>query len=179
MRTAPIRVGINRIEAVGILLRKDCGSPRPVIRFSFLTLSQPRQIMNAIIPIEVNVSSLQPMDIFAMPRNPIPIHGTIPRCPHSIYAPDNGAAWSCRSCFPESPVKQRPIFLPVDSGTPLNRAEKMKANKSEQNSSACPTCGSRLHFGQGKTWECAECSTTFTAPKRKQSPECELAEVAA
>jgi hypothetical protein len=123
------------------------------------------------------VSALQPMDIFAMPRNPVPPEGTLPRCRHSHYSP-NGDAWHCEACHPIRPRHQRPVFIPVDSGTPLNDT-KIHANKSDNNSSACPQCGSRIHYDNGSKWECVECSTRYRAPKRKHAPECELESVAA
>jgi ribosomal protein L37AE/L43A len=58
------------------------------------------------------------------------------------------------------------VELPNDSGTPLNRGEKMHANKKEPGS--CPQCGSRLHFEVSRIlWCCSECDTDYKAPIRK------------
>ena len=127
------------------------------------------------------MNATEPMDILALPRNPVPINGTIPRCPHSIYAPDEAgtAAYSCRLCFPVCPVVQRPIVIPVDSGTALNRDGKVHANKKEPGS--CPSCGSRVHFeSNGKTWCCGECDHEYPAPVRKVwQPETDTVELVA
>jgi len=106
--------------------------------------------------------------------------GTLPRCPHSIYSPDERGtqAYSCRACFPVSPIVQREkLVIPNDSSTLLNRNDRPHANAHDSGSNECPSCGSRCHYdlGNGKV-ECADCGKVRKTRVRA-SEELELAEV--
>jgi ribosomal protein L37AE/L43A len=91
---------------------------------------------------------------------------SIPRCPHSVYAPDHGRAESCRLCFPLGYPNGDcgPVVLPRSCGTALNGHTRIKANKS--NDGVCPQCGERIHFDleDGK-FECSECGTKYPSPR--------------
>jgi hypothetical protein len=113
-------------------------------------------------------SKIFPMDIFAVPRIPIPPAGTLPRCPHSIYAPDSGKALSCGLCFPLRPPFARAVVLPPRCDHPLDHHGRLYANQKQPGT--CPACSSAVHFvlDDGR-WECADCRATFKAPKQKHS----------
>ncbi len=91
------------------------------------------------------------------------------RCIHSIYACDEKGtkAYSCRLCYPLGYPGGDcgSVVLPSDSDTALNRDKKLHANKHDRDGGACPKCGSRIHYGEGKTWTCAERETRFDKPR--------------
>jgi hypothetical protein len=126
----------------------------------------------------VFLKSFFPMNIFATPRVPVPLAGTLPRCPHSIYAPDSGKALTCEACFPLRPAFQRTPVLPKNSGDPLDHNGRLYANAKEPG--ACPACTSTVHYVlDDRRWECADCCQKFKAPnQKKQHSETEV-EVAA
>lgn len=100
----------------------------------------------------------------------------LPRCPHSIYAPDENfkQAYTCRSCFPVPPYEFREIIMPKRHVKDDNA---LFANK--HNDGRCPKCNSQIHFEvPGGRWECAEDGTLYKAPKKKQVAEIQV-EVAA
>ena len=95
----------------------------------------------------------------------VPLCGTIPRCIHSHYAPD-GDAYHCYLCNPVRPADQRPVVLPVDSSTPLNGYQRLRANRNDT-IGMCPQCHSRVHFDlENGKHECAECGTVYAAAKK-------------
>ncbi len=103
--------------------------------------------------------------VFAPVRPFVPLDGTLRRCPHGVYLP----AWildeadcsnpycACSGAFGKV-LDQREVVLPFSS-TPLNPTYRTS-------DTACPKCFSTAHFGNGKTWTCAECLTPFSAPRR-------------
>ena len=82
----------------------------------------------------------EPTYVLIPPRFPVPVTGTIPRCPHHNYAPDDGKAFSCRSCYPACPVLQRNVVLPRRH---LKDSDALYANKN--NRGHCPRCSSAVH----------------------------------
>lgn len=106
-------------------------------------------------------------------RGFIPPQGTLRRCRHSVYigADDPGpTAPYCSGCTPGGPYNQRPVELPERSSGRLNAGHREHG--------ACPKCFSTCHFEHRTVWICAECSTQFPAPRRKnveiqEATECE------
>lgn len=129
--------------------------------------------MSSAAAFHFNSEKCWPMNIHSAPRNKVPPEGSIPRCKHSIYAPDRGKALSCEACFPLRPAFQRNVVLP-----PLHRKDDHDMFANDNGPGRCPKCNGRAHYvlTDGR-WECSECGTKFKAP-RKRSVE-ESVEVAA
>jgi ribosomal protein L37AE/L43A len=115
-----------------------------------------------------------PLDIHAIPRTMVPSEGTIPRCCHSIYAPDHGKALSCEACYPLRPAFQRFVVLPA-----RHMKDEHDVFANEHAPGRCPKCNARVHFVlDDGHWECGECQTKYKGPKKNVVAETEV-EVAA
>src|SRR6266436_369762 len=102
--------------------------------------------------------------------NGIPLTGTIRRCPHSIYWPENHPiAFGCGFCNPHgTPLEESRTFVLPESGYALSDSpERMFANGGDA-TGHCPKCLSRVHSVSDKSrrvWKCADCGNEFSAPK--------------
>jgi Transposase zinc-ribbon domain len=121
--------------------------------------------MSSGIAFHFNPTKCWPMDVLAAPRNKVPPEGTLPRCRHSIYAPDKGKALSCEACFPLRPAFQRNVILPAKH---MKDDSDMFANEPGR----CPKCHERAHYVlKDGRWECAECATKYKGPKKRSVEE--------
>lgn len=120
-----------------------------------------------------NPEKSYPMNIFARPRDPIPLEGTLPRCGHSVYWPANDeVAWCCGLC---NPLAARPGNAPENIKLPpIHRkdADELYANRNDP--TRCRKCHSAVHSVEPDgRWRCADCGLVRRAP-RKHRPEAEL-----
>jgi len=103
----------------------------------------------------------------------IPVGGTIPRCPHSIYlaTPDEirtGKAHFCSACNPMLGTQSdtREFIFPTHFAD--NRNDRRRANKTR--GGACPNCSEMIHtVVSAKVWQCVECGTQYKATRRKEA----------
>lgn len=103
-------------------------------------------------------------ELFTTPRKPIPLEGTIPRCPHHVYDPDGrGRAFHCGLCRMQNYGAPTNGFS-LPSGASFSDKDRVYANAKQDG--CCPECGSRVHYGDGSKWKCADCSHEWK-PKRK------------
>jgi hypothetical protein len=102
--------------------------------------------------------------------NEIPIAGTIRRCSHSVYWPENHRiAFACGFCNPNgtSLEESRKFVMPENGQALADSSERIFANGGDA-TGHCPKCRSRIHFVSEKSrrlWICAECAHEFSAPK--------------
>jgi hypothetical protein len=104
-----------------------------------------------------------------MATTDIPLQGTIRRCPHSVYWPENQKfAHACGFCNPDlysvtkSPMKhwQVPVAeVPVFAQT-KHDSEMPYANANYRTKALCPECNSNVHYKSedaGGPWTCGDC----------------------